>query len=139
MSDTTDPIVHILYGGKTLCQMPGPPNTWPKNHAWVSLANSTRAARDAHTMCVECVKARQERSTMPLPNHIKELVRRVPASVLSNGRLWLRPQDAEPQELRDGDLWFREDLKEYRLRRDGKTVTIDEDEAKRLHENAPKD
>lgn len=30
----------------------------------------------------------------------------------------------EPREPQDGDLWYREDLDEYRMREDGKTITL---------------
>lgn len=68
---------------------------------------------------------------------VKDVKDALPAEELAiwtskGGRFLLNPLSAEPQELRDGDLWYRQDLDEYRHRRDGETVTIDEDKAVRL-------
>lgn len=44
----TTPTVHILRAGRTLCNMPGLPKDWPKDHVWVGDAQAEEAT------CARC-------------------------------------------------------------------------------------
>jgi hypothetical protein len=52
--------VHVLVGGAALCGKAGPPNTWDKDHVWVSrhgLQAFTTDPLENVVLCPECAKA----------------------------------------------------------------------------------
>jgi hypothetical protein len=49
------PIVHILKFGRSYCEMPGVPGTWPDNHLFISFQDEENA-KEAN--CPECVARR---------------------------------------------------------------------------------
>lgn len=48
-------MVHVLFHGVSLCNLPGVPRDWPRGHRWVTVACHDEAT------CSTCRTAAQER------------------------------------------------------------------------------
>lgn len=54
---TDEALVHVLWGGASLCKMPGVPSTWPPNHRFVAL---NQEAEHGAVTCPRCKKRLDE-------------------------------------------------------------------------------
>ena len=66
-------LVHVLWGGASLCQMPGVPSTWPSSHRWVLLSD------EALTNIVTCPRCSEQRD---------ELLPKLKAIMTASGIPW---------------------------------------------------
>jgi hypothetical protein len=53
-------VIHVLFHGVSLCNLPGVPGDWPRGHRWVTIACQDQATCDTCRIAAQLEKARMD-------------------------------------------------------------------------------